>query len=276
MTDTTMSGEASSLGEAAVHVLTTALPAEKARLTQHYAANWRAGTLDWSFGMTPPARPARPERPQLLPANQMPKRGKAGSPAARFALLHALAHIELNAIDLAWDLLARFGEKMPRPFADDWVKVADEEALHFTLLADRLRELDGAYGDLPAHDGLWEAAVVTAHDLPARLAVVPMVLEARGLDVTPQTIERLERVGDLKSSEILNRILTDEVGHVAAGNRWFRHVCESLGQDPIQYFHYAVRTYFRGELKPPFNESARNLAGLHPDFYEPLAEPRPN
>jgi len=263
--------EPATLGQAAVDVLTTADAAAKARRTQCHAAAWRAGRLDWSFDALPPDRPARPLHPELLPPNRMPKRGKAGSLAARVALLHALAHIELNAIDLAWDLLARFGAEMPRPFADDWVRVADEEALHFLLLEQRLHDLGSHYGALPAHDGLWEAAQVTAHDLLARLAVVPQVLEARGLDVTPQTIERLERAEDTESAAILGRIYRDEIGHVAAGNRWFRHLCDRRGEPPAAAFHAAVKRYFRGDLKPPFNDPARLEAGLSPDFYEPLA-----
>lgn len=259
------------LGQAATDVLTTADAHEKARRSQRHAEDWRAGRLDWRFDAPPPERPARPAHPELLPPNRMPKRGKAGSLAARVALLHALAHIELNAIDLAWDLLARFGGEMPRAFADDWVRVADEEALHFLLLEQRLADLGSHYGALPAHDGLWEAAQVTSHDLLARLAVVPQVLEARGLDVTPQTIERLERAEDPESAAILGRIYRDEIGHVAAGNRWFRHLCDAQGKPPTSAFHEAVRRYFRGGLKPPFNDFARMEAGLSPEFYEPLA-----
>lgn len=259
------------LGDAAIGVLTTADATEKARLSQEYAHGWREGKLAWAFNAPPPERPARPAHPQLLPANQMPKRGKAGSLSSRINLLHALAHIELNAIDLAWDLIARFGHEMPREFADDWVRVADEEALHFLLLNERLRELESHYGALPAHDGLWEAAQVTSGDLLARLAVVPMVLEARGLDVTPQTIERLEKAEDRESAAILQRIYRDEIGHVAFGNKWFRFACERADVEPAPAFHAAVRRYFRGDLKPPFNDNARLEAGLSPDFYQPLA-----
>ena len=151
----------------------------------------------------------------------MPRRRNFGSQAGRIALIHALAHIELNAIDLAWDIIARFHDnRLPRAFYDDWVGVAAEEAEHFALLADRLAALGAAYGDLPAHDGLWEAAAATAHDLLARLAIVPLVLEARGLDVTPEMILRLERADDTASAAILGRIYQDEIGHVAVGMRW--------------------------------------------------------
>jgi uncharacterized ferritin-like protein (DUF455 family) len=202
----------------------------------------------------------------------MPKRRAGGERESRVALLHALAHIELNAIDLAWDLIARFaGEKAPRTFFDDWVAVADEEATHHGLLAKRLAALGARYGDLPAHDGLWEAATVTAGDLLARLAVVPLVLEARGLDVTPAMIGRLERAGDAESAAVLRRIYEDEIDHVAAGWRWFEWACARDDLAPVETYHDRVRRYFKGALKPPFNEAARSRAGLAADFYAPLA-----
>ena len=202
----------------------------------------------------------------------MKRRRNLGSAAGRVALLHALAHIELNAIDLAWDIVGRFSrDDLPKAFFDDWVGVAAEEAEHFSLLDARLADLGAAYGDLPAHDGLWEAAAATAHDLLARLAVVPLVLEARGLDVTPEMIRRLERAGDLDSAVILERIYTDEIGHVAVGARWFARLCEQRGLDPSATFQANVRRYFTGALKPPFNLAARDEAGLPADFYAPLA-----
>ncbi len=204
----------------------------------------------------------------------MPRRRAGGSLAGRIALLHALAHIELNAIDLAWDLIARFtGEEMPRAFYDDWVAVADEEARHHALIAARLAELGAAYGDLPAHDGLWEAAQATAHDLLARLAVVPLVLEARGLDVTPDMIERLGRLGDAASAKVLQVIYDDEIGHVGTGRRWFDWLCARHGLVPVESYHRLVRKYFRGALKPPFNRAGREAAGLPAAFYEALAAP---
>lgn len=201
----------------------------------------------------------------------MPKRRNFGSSAGRIALLHALAHIELNAIDLAWDLVARFSEAgLPRAFFDDWVAVAAEEAEHFAMLSARLATLGSAYGDLPAHDGLWEAAAATAHDVLARLAVVPLVLEARGLDVTPEMTARLERAGDDQSAAILDRIYHDEIGHVAAGVRWFEWLCERQGREPRQTFHALVRRHFSGALKPPFNRWAREEAGFAAAYYEQL------
>jgi uncharacterized ferritin-like protein (DUF455 family) len=217
-------------------------------------------------------RPARPERPLLCPPRDMKRRRNFGMPAGRIALLHALAHIELNAVDLAWDIIARFArDDTPHAFCDDWVHVAGEEAEHFGLLADRLAALGAAYGELPAHDGLWEAAAATAHDLLARLAVVPLVLEARGLDVTPEMICRLERAGDTGSAAILRRIYEDEIGHVAVGARWFERLCREHGLDPEAAFHQRVRRYFKGALKPPFNRAARDSAGLPAEYYEPLA-----
>lgn len=260
-----------SLALAARTVLLTAEPRAKAAASRAMAAAWGAGAIDPAFDVPMPDAPARPDRPELLLPNRMPKRGKAGSARSRFALLHALAHIELNAIDLAWDLVGRFGAGMPRAFLDDWVRVGDDEARHFGLLDDRLHELGGAYGDLPAHDGLWQAAAATAHDLLARLAVVPQVLEARGLDVTPATVARLTAAGDAESAEILEMIYRDEIAHVAAGNRWFRWACDSNGSSPSETFRALVSTYFRGELKPPFNDLARLEAGLTPDFYHSLA-----
>jgi uncharacterized ferritin-like protein (DUF455 family) len=253
-------------------VLSAAEPAAKLALSRETAGAWRSGYLGVIGHAPPPDRPARPARPPLKPPRDMPKRRAGGGRENRVALLHALAHIELNAIDLAWDLVARFaGNDLPRRFFDDWVAVADEEAAHHGLLAARLAELDAAYGDLPAHDGLWEAAADTAHDLLARLAVVPLVLEARGLDVTPEMIRRLERAGDGASAAILRIIYRDEIKHVAAGRRWFEWECERRGLEPVATYQDLVRHHFRGSLKPPFNNAARDEAGFGPSYYAPLA-----
>ena len=244
-------------------------------LSEAAAAAWRTGEIGEIGIARPPDRPARPPHPVLLPPRDMPKRRAAGGTATRIALLHTVAHIELNAIDLAWDLLARFAERAPpRAFFDDWVGVAAEEAKHFSLLAARLAALGAAYGDLPAHDGLWEAAAATAGDLLGRLAVVPLVLEARGLDVTPAMIARLEKAGDRESAAVLEIIYAEEIGHVAAGRRWFEHFCAEAGLAAEPAYHRLVRRYFKGALKPPFNASARAAAGLSAGFYEPLAERR--
>jgi uncharacterized ferritin-like protein (DUF455 family) len=263
---------AASLGAGAVAILLTPLPADKVALTHALAAAWRTGALPVGNGPAPPDRPARPPRPELRLPRDMPKRRSAGNPASRVALLHALAHIELNALDLAWDLIARFGAALPAGSHDDWVRVADEEATHHGLLADRLAALGAAYGDLPAHDGLWQAAEATAQDLLARLAVVPLVLEARGLDVTPPMIASLVGAGDGDSAAILRRIYRDEIGHVAIGRRTFETLCAAGGLAPEPTYHRLVRSHFKGRLKRPFNTEARNAAGLAANFYESLAD----
>src|SRR5258708_7900286 len=220
------------LAEGAAAILAAGEPAEKVALSRALATRWLAGGMTVGNAIPPP-RPARPARPALCPPRDMPRRRNFGSIAGRIALIHALAHIELNAIDLAWDIIARFpGADLPRAYYDDWVGVAAEEAEHFTLLVDRLGALGAAYGELPAHDGLWEAAAATAHDRLARLAIVPLVLEARGLDVTPEMIARLERFGDGESAAVLRRIYADEIGHVATGMRWFKFLCARRGGVP--------------------------------------------
>jgi len=254
-------------------VLLIAEPQDKLRAARAVARAWRRGALSHRFEVAMPVRPARPAEPPLLPANRMPKRGKAGSERSRIAMLHALAHIEFGAIDLAFDMAGRFGAGMPRTFVDDWVGVGADEAMHFAMLDRRLRTLGARYGALPAHDGLWKAAGETAHDLLARLAVVPMVLEARGLDVTPALIAAFERAGDMRSAAILGRIYRDEIRHVAAGTRWFAFACESRGFPPVPHWQLLIRTHFRGALKPPFNDSARGQAGLSREYYSGVAAP---
>jgi uncharacterized ferritin-like protein (DUF455 family) len=265
-----------SLAAGAAAILGTADPAAKAAAGRALAAAWRTGRT--TIGRArPPARPVRPDRPVMRPPKAMPKRRAFGSQAGRIALVHALAHIELNAIDLAWDLVARFAaEDLPRAFFDDWVGVAAEEAHHFELLAGRLADFGVVYGDLPAHDGLWEAAAATADDLLARLAVVPLVLEARGLDVTPEMAARLVRIGDVQTAAVLQRIYRDEIGHVAVGLRWFEHLCQTRGLDPEAVFHERVRRCFKGDLKPPFNQEARAAAGIPARYYEPLVRSEPS
>jgi len=260
------------LTEAACAVLRTPGARAKAELSRAVADDWRRGALETVGRAAPPDRPARPARPELLPPARMPKRRSAGSEATRVALLHALAHIELNAVDLAWDLIARFAsDELPRAFYDQWVAVAAEEGLHFLLIDDRLAALGAAYGDLPAHDELWEAATETAHDLTARLAIVPLVLEARGLDVTPAMIRRFDEAGDTATADILRIVLRDEIGHVAVGKHWFDWLCVRAGNDSRDMWRNLVKTHFRGLLKPPFNLEARQKAGFPPDFYEGLS-----
>ena len=264
--------EPATLHDWAVTVLATPGAGEKSRLTLRAHDLWRRGDLPCGRADTAalPTHPARPERPELLPPGQMPKR-RGGSRRALAAMVHAVLHIELNAIDLAWDILARFATNMPRGFCDDWSRIAAEEAKHFNLLNDCLNDLGYEYGDFPAHDGLWEAAAETAHDPAARLAIVPMVLEARGLDVTPQIVARMQKQGHDKIAAALQIIYEEEIGHVAAGCRWFAHLCAQRGLDPCDHFQALVRRHFKGQLKPPFNDLARERAGLMREFYAPLA-----
>ncbi|MBV2361220.1 ferritin-like domain-containing protein [Thalassococcus sp. CAU 1522] len=265
-----------SLSEMAVDVLTTADGREKTARSRRHAAEWAqartGGALPEIGRAAPPLRPSRPDRPALLDPREVPKR-KPGSPQGRIALLHAVAHIELNAVDLHWDIIARFADvPMPPGFYDDWVKAADEESKHFNLMCDCLEEMGSQYGALPAHAGMWRAAEDTARDFMGRLAVVPMVLEARGLDVTPGMIEIFRKAGATAAVDALETIYAEEVGHVAYGSKWFHFLCGRHDLDPKAVFHDLVRRYFHGPLKPPFNEEKRAEAGLPPDFYWPLAD----
>lgn len=260
-----------SLGEAARTVLLTADPHDKRRAARALARAWRQGRLAHRCDVPMPGQPAWPARPELLAPAQMPRRRKGGSERGRVAMLHALAHIEFVAIDLAVDLVGRFGGEFPRGFVDDWIGVAADEAMHFALLDRRLRQLGSFYGELPAHAGLWEAARATSDDSLARLAIVPMVLEARGLDVTPSTVERFRNAGDEVSARILSRIYNDEIRHVSAGTVWFRQKCDERGFNVVETWQTLVKSRFRGSLKPPFNDSARHDAGLTQEFYAVIA-----
>lgn len=245
---------------------------EKRAITRSAAARWKAREISLSSPSDAPVpeRPGRPERPELVNPRLVKKRA-LGTQKGRIALLHALAHIELNAIDLALDIVARFAtQRVPRSFFDNWMGVADDEARHFGLLQARLNELGATYGDLPAHDGLWEAATDTRNNLFARLAIVPMVLEARGLDVTPSLIDKMVEAGDTASADILAIIYDDEKTHVAVGAKWFRFFCARHGLRPDVAFRDLVRANFRGELRPPFNQLARAAAGLTPSFYRSI------
>ncbi len=263
------------LAQMATEVLTTADGRAKTALSHRHAAAWFAArngdAPEIPLGQaTPPTHPARPDQPALVDPRDVPKR-KPGSPAGRIALLHAVAHIELNAVDLHWDIIARFThEPMPLGFYDDWVKAADEESKHFKLLSDCLEQLGSHYGALPAHAGMWRAATDTADDILGRLAVVPMVLEARGLDVTPGMIGIFRKAGIDHAVAALETIYAEEVAHVAYGSKWFHFLCGRSNSDPKPVFHDLVRRYFQPTLKPPFNEEKRAEAGIPPDFYWPL------
>lgn len=244
----------------------------KTALAQETARRWHARRLSLRSPLDPvlPERPGRPSRPELVPPKAVEKRSLHTLPG-RIALLHALAHIELNAVDLALDIVARFAtEPVPHSFFDGWMQVAFEEAKHFGMVRERLRTLGADYGDMPAHDGLWQAAHSTRNDLTARLAVVPLILEARGLDVTPSLQEKMRETGDIESAEVLRVIYDDEKGHVAIGAKWFRFLCARERKDPARTFQDLVRANFRGALKAPFNDLARAEAGLTPSFYRSL------
>jgi uncharacterized ferritin-like protein (DUF455 family) len=251
--------------------LLTPEPRAKCFAARRLARDWRGGALAWDFDAAMPDRPAWPAQPELLPPARMPKRGKGGSDRARIALWHSLAHIEFVAIDLALDMAGRFGAAMGAQFVGDFLAVAADEAMHFALLARKLESLGSYYGALPAHAGLWEAAHATRHDVAARLAVVPMVLEARGLDVTPATRERVLAAGDAQGAKILSRILDDEIRHVGIGTKHFVRCAEMAQEPPESLWRELVRRHFRGAIKPPFNDSARLAAGLSRGFYAEIA-----
>lgn len=249
----------------------TADPRAKVMATRAVARDWRLGRLAFSFDVAMPDRPARPHEPELLPPGKMPKRGRGGSERGRIALWHSLAHIEFVAIDLALDMAGRFGGEMDETFVGDFLSVAADEAMHFALIERKLKSLGSRYGELPAHDGLWQAAEATSHDVAARLAVVPLVLEARGLDVTPPTVERVRAAGDESGARLLERILDDEIRHVRVGANHFTAWCERRNEEPGNRWKSLVKRYFGGAVKPPFNDSARVTAGLSRYPYRALA-----
>ena len=226
---------------------------------------WRLsgeGELSFESGSEPLPITAAcfPERPILVEPRDLPKR-KLNSPEGRTALLHAVAHIEFTAIHLAWDHLYRF-RGLPLDYYRDWLGVAREEAEHFEMIRLRLRQLGSDYGELPAHGGLWSIAAETVYDVAARMALVPRFMEARGLDVTPGMIEKLEQAGDPESVAILTRILEDEVGHVALGSRWFLRVCEQRGSAPEDEYFALIDRHLRGQTRGPFNFNLRRKAGF--------------
>jgi uncharacterized ferritin-like protein (DUF455 family) len=268
--------------QSAIGILQIADPWQKAKAVRGFVAKWRKGALPPSTHS--PAQdpvlgdhPARPERPELWSPGKMPKR-RFGNKQGRASLIHAIAHIEVTAIDLALDMVARFAEQVldetnfeiSNEFIGDWLSVADDEARHFNLLSDQLLAMDITYGDLPAHSGLWDIATRTTDDVLARLALAPLVMEARGLDVTPGMIEKFRNHGDDDNADALLVIYEDEIGHVAIGAKWFRLLAEKRGQNPVDHFRNLVRERFPGGLKPPFNHDARCKAGFGREFYENL------
>jgi len=304
-------GDEGTLVAAAVRVLQAASAEEKSRLTREAVAAWRSGRISRCYGECDPAVPLRPARDKVVKIVAPGEVGRCGASSrpggkTRF-LLHNLVHIESWAVDLAWDAVARFGarESMPRAFFDDFVRVAEEEDVHFGLLKARLEALGGYYGESPAHEGLWESAEATSGSLLARVAVEHCVHEARGLDRLPSTIARFERAGDAETARVLKEVVyPEEVTHCAVGLRWFRFLLEREEHggvpggewagpwavpwrptDPAagraespereaevaRRFREVVAANFHGALKPPFNAEARRAAGFTPEFYEPLA-----
>ncbi|HEY0178756.1 MAG TPA: ferritin-like domain-containing protein [Dokdonella sp.] len=265
--------ESENLFDAAAGCLECREPADKLAATRAAAAAFASGALRIDAAAPPPAPigvPGRPVRPRLVAPRQLAQRG-LGSGEGRAALVHAVAHIEFNAINLAWDAVYRF-RGMPQAYYRDWVQVAADEARHFALLEARLGELGRGYGDFDAHDGLWEMAVRTADSCLARMALVPRVLEARGLDVTPGMIARLRGAGDERTAAILEVILREEVAHVAAGSRWFAWCCARDGVDAPATFAALVETHLRGAVRGPFNVEARLAAGFSADELARLGE----
>jgi uncharacterized ferritin-like protein (DUF455 family) len=265
----------------AVHILSTANPEHKIELTTHLYNIFtsREGTsspMDIGRGtVTAPDQPPRENMVEVKPG-AMPKTGKGGSQKSRIAMLHALANIELWAIDLAIDICVRFStfktteespHELPRAYFHDWLKVASDEAKHFSLLRTRIEEMGSHFGELPVHHGLWQSATETAHDLRSRISIIALVHEARGLDVNPMTIQKFRNAGDQESVEALEVIHNDEITHVTTGHRWLTWICAQEGTDPVQVFRDNVSKHFRGSIQGPFNEEARLQAGMDRRYY---------
>lgn len=237
-------------------------PDTKLDMTRAVSAAWQAGQLSCesvaaTVSLSEPGRPARPE---LVAPRDLPARSTA-SEAGRAALIHSICHIEFNAINLAWDAVYRFRE-LPEDYYTDWIKVAREEAYHFSLLRDHLRHLGYDYGDFPGHNGLWEMCLQTAHDPLVRMALVPRVLEARGLDVTPGIMRKLEQSGDDNAVDLLRIIQRDEVGHVAIGSRWFHYLCEQRGLQAEATFRELMEQYMPARGRGPLDRASRLQAGF--------------
>jgi len=244
---------------------------EKLQLTAAIAENWRKGNLDLDRATSLELSCGRPEKPTLVLPKDVPQRNPA-SPEGRAGLLHAIVHIEFSAINLALDHAARF-RGMPEEFYADWIGVAEEEAQHFFILRQRLRAMGYDYGDFPAHAGLWEMAKKTAHDVLVRMALVPRLLEARGLDVTPPIQRKLEACGDYESARVLDTILRDEIGHVGLGDKWFRRLCTDRQLDAEETFRMLLKEYQAPWPQGKLNESARLAAGFTPEELRAFLEP---
>ncbi|KAJ5574035.1 uncharacterized protein N7459_008462 [Penicillium hispanicum] len=272
----------------AVHILNTANPEHKIELTTHFFSIFserEASSSPMELGRGTVAAPDQPPREKMktVAPSMMPRSGNGGSVKSRIAMLHALANIELWAIDLAIDICVRFATfhaeqsdaQLPRAFFHDWLKVASDEAKHFSLLRTRIEEMGSHFGALPVHHSLWMSAMETAHDLRARISIIALVHEARGLDVNPMTIQKFRKAGDGESVEVLEVIHNDEITHVTTGHRWLTWICGQEGTDPVQVFRTNVSKHFRGPIRGPFNEEARLQAGMDRRYYEntPVAAP---
>lgn len=267
-----------------VHILNTANPEHKIELTTHlfsiFSENEASGT-PMELGRGTVKAPDQPPREKMitLEPGAMPKAGRGGTLKSRIAMLHALANIELWAIDLAIDICVRFstfhaektGHELPRAFFHDWLKVASDEAKHFSLLRTRIEEMGSYFGALPVHHSLWQSAMDTAEDLRSRISIIALVHEARGLDVNPMTIEKFRNAGDGESVQALEVIHNDEITHVTTGHRWLTWICDQEGTDPVKVFRENVRRHFRGPIRGPFNEEARLQAGMDRRYYENTA-----
>lgn len=243
-------------------VLLTSDPVEKSRLANELYEAWEQGALssEAKVEVRTIEKPGRPSQPELVDPKFLPKR-KLNSLLGKAALLHAIAHIEFNAINLALDAVYRFQE-MPDDYYSDWLKIAVEEAYHFGLVKDYLEDCGYHYGDFPAHNGLWEMALETDHDVLVRMALVPRILEARGLDVNPGIQEKLASIGDTRAVEILKIIERDEIGHVACGNHWYRYLCKERDYQPLETFKRLIQKHAMRTLRGPFAIENRIKAGF--------------
>lgn len=265
----------------AVHILNTANPEHKIELATHLFSTFTSretliSPMQIGKGTAiPPDQPPRENLVTLKPST-MPRAGRGGTLKSRISMLHALANIELWAIDLAIDICVRFStfhteknsQELPRAFFHDWLKVANDEAKHFSLLRTRLEEMGSYFGALPVHHSLWLSATETAHDIRARISIIALVHEARGLDVNPMTIEKFRNAGDSDSVQVLEVIHNDEITHVTTGHRWLTWICDQEGTDPVQVFRTNVQKHFRGPIRGPFNEEARLQAGMDKRYYD--------
>ncbi|GAA94436.1 uncharacterized protein L969DRAFT_20367 [Mixia osmundae IAM 14324] len=273
--DPDVPSESSSLLDWVVMTLNTASPTLKVARTRETIRLYRAGKLKRIGSATPPDQPPRPTTYTVVDPGKIKSR-KTNSAVSRIKLLHALASIEQWAIDLALDIVARFpmynGKPMPAAFFADFLKVAEDEAKHFSLLCERLEAMGTHYGTLPIHAALWQSAQETSHDLISRICIIHLVHEARGLDVNPTQIAKVAASGDEETAEVLRTIHNDEVTHVATGHRWLTWICSHADppMDPVQVFRGKVKEHFWGKLKAPFNAEDRATAGLSPQYYESL------